>query len=133
MTVRFGELRGLTSLPINRVRDQFRYEEVLTVLPVRDAGSGHETLFVATRPTLALLTPVRLPPRHWMTRWAPWDSVTIADPGDPSGQDDELYRLGLLVGSRAFHAQLRGEAGRKALRDFVVAMRMSQPRGAAQR
>ena len=73
MSVRIGELRGLTSLPIHRVREQFRYEEVLTVLPVRDAGTGRETLFVATRPTLALLTAVRVPPGHWTTRWARWE------------------------------------------------------------
>jgi hypothetical protein len=131
--VRFGELRGLTSLPINRVRDQFRYEEVLTVLPVWDAATSRETLFVATRPMLALLIPIRVPGRHWMTRWSPWDEVSIVDSGAPQGQDDDVYRLGLRVGSQAFHAQLRGEAGRKALRDFVGAMRLSQPRKTARR
>ena len=131
MTVRFGELRGLTSLPINRVHDQFRYEEVLTVLPVLDAAS-RETLLVATRPMLALLIPVRVPPRHWMTRWAAWETVSITDPGAPPGEDD-VYRLDVLVGSQTFQAQLRGERGRKALRDFVMAMRLSQPRAAANR
>ena len=129
--MRFGELKGLTSLPINLVRDQFRYEEVLTVLPVWDAATSRETLFVATRPMLALLIPVRVPPRHWMTRWAPWDWVSITDPGAPSGEEDEVYRLSVLVGNQTFNAQLLGEPGRKALRDFVMAMRMSQPRKAS--
>lgn len=133
MTVRFGELKGLTSLPINLVRDQFRYEEVSTVLPVRDTATSRETLFVATRPMLAILTPVRVPPRHWITRWAPWDEVSIADPGAVSGPDDDTYRLGILVGSRAFDVQLRGETGRKALRDFVMAMRLSTPLRPARR
>lgn len=128
--MRFGELKGLTSLPINLVRDQFRYEEVLTVLPVWDAATSRETLFVATRPMLALLIPVRVPQRHWMTRWAPWDVVRIADPGAPPGQEDEVYRLSVMVGNQTFGAQLHGEPGRKALRDFVAAMRMSQPRKA---
>lgn len=131
--MRFGELRGLTSLPINRVHDQFRYEEVLTVLPVLDAASSRETLFVATRPVLALLIPVRVPPRHWMTRWAAWDTVSITDPGPPVGPQDDLYRLDVLVGSQTFQARLRGERGRKALRDFVMAMRLSQPRSPATR
>ena len=129
--MRIGELKGLTSLPIHRVRDQFRYEDVLTVLPVWEAATSRETLFVATRPNLALLVPVRVPPRHWMTRWVPWDQVGIVDPGAPWGQDDDVYRLGVLVGTQTFHAQLRGEPGRKALRDFVVALRLSQPHKAA--
>jgi hypothetical protein len=131
VTVRFGELKGLTSLPVNRVRDQFRYEVVSTVLPVWDGANSRETLLVATPPMLALLTPVRVPPGHWVTRWAPWDRVTIADPGSPWGQDDDVYRLGVLVGTQQFNVQLRGEVGRKALRDFVVAFRLSQPRNAA--
>jgi hypothetical protein len=129
--MRFGELKGLTSLPINLVRDQFRYEEVLTVLPVWEAVTSRDTLLVATRPRLALLFPVRVPPRHWMTRWAPWDQVRFVDPGPPPPQAEDLYRLDVLVGGQTFHAQLRGEAGRRALRDFVVAMRLSRPRPAA--
>ena len=129
--MRFGELKGLTSLPINRVRDQFRYEEVLTVLPVWDAATSRETLLVATRPMLALLIPVRVPARHWMTRWAPWEWVSIVDSGTASGLDDDVYRLRLLVGNQTFDAQLRGETGRKALRDFVGATRLLQPRKTA--
>ena len=125
--MRFGELRGLTSLPIQRVREQFRYEEVITVLPVQDAVTSRETLLVATRPMLALLSAVRMPPGHWITRWAPWDSVRLADPVAPPDQDEDIHRLTVLVGGRTFHAQLQGESGRRALRDFVVAVRMSRP------
>ena len=128
--MRFGELKGLTSLPINRVRDQFRYEEVLTVLPVRDAATSRETLLVATRPMIALLIPLRVPAGHWMTRWAPWDSVSLADPTAAPDHED-VHRLSVLVGNQTFHAQLRGEAGRRALRDFVAAIRLSQPRRTA--
>lgn len=129
--MRFGELRGLTSLPINRVVDQFRHEEVLTVLPVWDEATSRETLLVATRPMVALLIPLHGLAGQWMTRWATWDAVSIADPGALSGQDRDVYRLRVLVGGQAFQAQLRGEAGRKALRDFVVAIRLSQPRRSA--
>jgi hypothetical protein len=133
MTVRFGELKALTSLPIKEIHDQFRYEEVLTVLPVLDDAASREALLVATRPMLALLIPVRVPPRHWMTRWAAWETVSMSDPGATPGQPDDVYRLDVLVGRQTFHARLRGERGRKAMRDFVMAVRLSQPRSSATR
>ncbi len=131
--MRFGELRGLTSLPIHRLRDQFRYEDVLTVLPVRDAATSSESLFVATRAVLAILTTVRVPRGHWMTRWAPWGSVQIVDQSGPPGPDDDVYRLRVLVGGQMFHAQLTGETGRLALRDFVIAVRSSRSTNVAPR
>lgn len=131
--MRFGELKALTSLPINEIHDQFRYEEVLTVLPVLDAAASRETLFVATRPMLALLIPVRVPPGQWMTRWAAWETVSMSDPGPAPGQPDDEYRLDVLVGSQTFHARLRGERGRMAMRDFVMAVRLLQPRSPATR
>jgi hypothetical protein len=88
--VRFGELRELTSLPIQRVRDQFRYEEVITVLPVQEAVTSRETLLVATRPKIAMQTAVRVPRGHWISRWAPWDVVSLADPVAPPGQAVDL-------------------------------------------
>jgi hypothetical protein len=123
--VRFGELRGLTSLPINRVRDQFRYEEVLTVLPVQDVATSRETLLVATRPMLALLTPLRVPSGHWATRWAPWETVQLPTP--PTSRVPDELRLLVLVGRQSFEARLWGEAGRRAARDFVAAVRMARP------
>ena len=123
--VRFGELRGLSSLPIPGLRDQFRYEEVLTVLPVHEAASSRETLFVATRPKLAILTSLPLLRGQWMTRWAAWEAIAVTEAVAPPGPLDE-YRLDVLIGGQVFHAQLRGESGRKALRDFVIAVRTSQ-------
>lgn len=125
--MRFGELRGLTSLPIHRVRDQFRYEEVLTVLPVREAITSRETLFVAMPSTLALVMTLRLAQGQWMTRWVPWDEVSITTPEESPGPDVEVYRLGVAVGRQEFLAQLHGEPGRRALRDFVIAFRTAHP------
>jgi hypothetical protein len=130
--VRFGDLGGLTSLPIPRLRDQFRHEEVLTVLPVRDALTTRETLFVATRPMLAVLTAVNGPGGQWMTRWAPWDAVDLSN-APLQDQEDDVHQLTVLVGGQAFHARLRGESGRRALRDFVAAMRTLRPTRAAGR
>lgn len=125
--MRFGELRGLTSLPIHRVRDRFRYEEVLTVLPVQEVVTSRETLLVATRATLAVLSAVRVPRGHWVTRWAPWGTVRITIPEEPPDQDVEVFRLVVAVGRQEFLAELPGESGRRALRDFVVAFRTAQP------
>jgi hypothetical protein len=125
--VRFGELRGLSSLPIPRLREQFRYEEVLTVLPVRDAETARETLLVATRANLAILTTVPMLRGQWMTRWSPWEAVSIADDPAPGTPGQQSYRLMVLVRGQRFRAELVGEAGRKALRDFIVAVRTSQP------
>jgi hypothetical protein len=141
VVVRFGELRGLSSLPIPALREQFRYEDVLTVLPVRDAVSGRETVLVATRTKLAILTTMPMLRGQWMTRWAPWEIVAVVDaPAAPDragaaapGGIDALYRLVVRVGNQAFRAQLPGEMGRKALRDFVVAVRLSQPAQQARR
>jgi hypothetical protein len=122
--VRLGELKGLTSLPIDRVREQFRHEDVLTVLPVVDAATAHETLLVATRPSLAVLIPVRVQPGQWMTRWAPWDTVGIPQPPVSIGDHHELA---VFVGTQQLDARLDGEPGRRALRDFIAALRMARP------
>jgi hypothetical protein len=124
--MRFGELRGLSSLPIPRLREQFRYEDVLTVLPVQDAATARETLLVATRSKLALLTPLPWLTGQWMTRWAAWDAVTVVDTPARADRED-AYRLDIRVGGQLFRARLIGETGRKALRDFIVAFRLSRP------
>lgn len=125
--MRFGELKGLTSLPIDRVREQFRHEDVLTALPVVDAATGRETLLVATRPSLAVLIPVRVQPGQWMTRWSPWDTVGIPQPPVSVGDHHELT---VFVGTQRLDARLIGEPGRRALRDFVAALRTTRPTSA---
>lgn len=123
--MRFGDLEGLTSLPVGRLRERFRYEEIVTVLPARVEGTGHDAILVATRPMLAILTaiPEGSPPGEpWMTSWAPWDSVRFLHDAEPGWDADDEYRLTVLVGGLTFHARLAGESGRRALRDFVVAV-----------
>jgi hypothetical protein len=121
VSVRFGDLEGLTSLPIEQVRDRFRNEEVLTVLPVRAAGSSRDGLLVATTTMLAILTGDVRPTREWMTRWAPWDGVRFADMG-ATVEGEDMFFLTIVVDRLRFHAELHGESGRRALRDFVVAV-----------
>jgi hypothetical protein len=128
--VRFGELKGFTSLPVAALHEQFRYEDVLTVMPAWDQATRHETVFVATRGRLAILVALKDPRGHWVTRWTPWGSVRIVAP-PPPGPDEDVYRLDVFVGSQLFHTQMRGEVGRKALRDFVVAVRTASPTRAA--
>ena len=116
--MRFGDLPGLTSLPVDHVRHRFRNEEVLTVLPAR-ATAGRDSLLVATPFKVAVVTGEAPAGEHWMTHWAPWDTVRI---DDDEATDDGMYGLTLSVGRLTFHARLSGLEGQRALRDFVVAV-----------
>ena len=121
--MRFGDLVGHTSLPIEFVRHRFRNEHVVTVLPVRGNVARQESLLVATSLNLAVVTAdADSRSGHWMTRWAPWQSVTLVDDGEvaPATKDGQ-YSLTVHVGRLTFHARLSGIAGRRAVRDFVVA------------
>lgn len=117
----FGDLEGLAALDIEQLGHRFRNEEVLTVLPVRVAGSAQDGLLVATPTMLAILVMETAPAAGWMARWAPWDVVRFADMGAPISGEEE-YFLTIVVHRARFHANLHGEAGRRALRDFVVAV-----------
>ena len=121
--MRFGDLEGLTSLPIERVRHQFRHEEILTVLPVSGDVAGRDSLLVATSSWLAVLTGEADPKSdQWMTRWAPWDAVRFANEGEAAADaDEETYHLTVHIDGLTFQARLSGPAGQRALRDFVVA------------
>lgn len=119
--MRFGDLDGLTALDIEQLGHRFRNEEVLSVLPVRVAGSSQAGLLVATTTMLAVLVMEPAPAAGWMAKWAPWDVVRFADMGAPIA-DEEEYFLTIVVHRARFHANLHGEAGRRALRDFVVAV-----------
>lgn len=121
--MRFGDLVGHTSLPIEFVRHRFRNEHVVTVLPVRGSVARQESLLVATPLDLAVVTAdADSRSGHWMTRWAPWQSVTLVDDGAvaPATQDGQ-HGLTVHVGGLTFHARLSGIAGRRAVRDFVIA------------
>jgi hypothetical protein len=126
--MRFGDLAGLTSLPIERVKHRFRHEDVLTVLPVSGEDAGHDSLLVATSPKLAILTTVEHPEsKQWMTQWASWDTVGLAVEGVlAAATEEETYGLTVDVGGLTFHARLWGPDGQRALRDFVVAAQARQ-------
>jgi len=126
--MRFGDLAGLTSLPIERVKHRFRHEDVLTVLPVSGEIAGRDSLLVATSPRLAILTTVEHPESHqWMTQWASWDTVGLAVEGAlAAATEEETYGLTVDVGGLTFHARLWGPEGQRALRDFVVAAQARQ-------
>jgi hypothetical protein len=128
--MRFGDLAGHSSLPIDFVEQRFRNEDVLTVLPVVREVTPQESLLVATALNLAIVTADADPSSgHWMTRWASWHSVTLDDEGQLASQDD-VYALTVHVGGLAFQARLPGAAGRQAIRDFVLAAseRVRDPR-----
>ena len=117
--MRFVELEGLTSLPVEHVERRFRHEEVITVLPARGAA-GQQALLVVTPSKAAVVIGDKPPSQHWMTYWAPWESVRIAD---DRATDDGVYGLTLSVGRLTFDAELEGRDGQRALGDFVAAVR----------
>ena len=117
--MRFSDLQGLSGLPIEHVERRFRNEDVITVLPAHTL-SGRETMLVATPTKLAVVASTALPNGHWMTWWAPWDLVAIAD---DEASDDGWFGLTLNVGRLVLEARLPGLDGQRALRDFVVAIR----------
>ncbi|MFV2063647.1 MAG: hypothetical protein ACC726_09055 [Chloroflexota bacterium] len=121
--MRFGDLEGLTSLPIDRVRHRFRHEDVLTVLPVSGNATGLTSLLVATSSGLAIVTADKDPESgHWSTRWEPWDEVRFTDEGEAAPDAPAQYDgYAVHIGALTFHAQLAGPAGARALRDFVIA------------
>jgi len=120
--MRFGDLEGLTSLPIERVRHRFRNEDVLAVLPVTADVADRDALLVATVFKLAVVTGDTDPESpHWMSRWAPWDVVRLAVEEELApATDRETYGLTIHVGGLVLQARLPGPAGQRALRDFVV-------------
>lgn len=123
--VRFADVEGLTTLPVEQLGDWFRNEEVVTVLPVRAEGSPRDTLLVATTTKLAILTGEPSGTGGWMSRWAPWDAVGLTNAGATSA-DDDTQVLTVQVDRVRFRAELQGEPGRRGLRDFVVAVQACQ-------
>lgn len=116
--MRFVELQGLTSLPLEHVKRRFRNEEVIAVLPARGTA-GRQTLLVVTPSKVAIVVFEAPASEHWMTYWAPWEAVRIVD---DRATDDGNYGLTMSVGKLTFDAQLAGRNGQRALRDFVVAV-----------
>ena len=125
--MKFEDLQGLTSLPVEHVRHRFRGEEVITVLPVRTVA-GRQSLLVATPAKAAVVIGETPPSEHWMTYWAPWDTVRIVD---DQATEDGVYGLTLSVGRLTFDAQLLGREGQRALRDFVVVVQSRRSAPAA--
>lgn len=123
--MRFEDLHGLTALPVDYVERRFRNEEIITVLPARASGGQHSVL-VATPLKAAVVIGEAPESEHWMTYWAPWESVRIL--GDRATEGGQ-YGLSLMIGRLAFDAQLQGRDGQRALRDFVVAIQSRQSAG----
>jgi hypothetical protein len=98
---------------------------VRSVLPARVEGGATDSLLVATTSALAIVTgdPGSRSAR-WMTRWAPWDVVHLEDDADALGAPvPERYDLAVVVDRLRFHSHLQGEAGLRAMRDFIAASR----------
>jgi hypothetical protein len=119
--MRFRTLKDLTSLPVERIRGQFRNEEVRCVLPARAAVNATEALLVATTTALAIVVAAPGQPcGRSVTRWAPWDVVRADEAVEStSGAGDGSHHLSVRVDRLRFDSTLSGKAGLKAMRDFI--------------
>lgn len=120
--MQFPDLDGLTALPVEHIEHRFRNEEVITVLPLR-GSAGQPSLIVATPAKAAIVVGEGPPSEHWMTYWAPWDTVALTD--EPAVEDG-VYGLTVLIGKLTFDVQLPGPQGQRALREFVVTVQARQ-------
>jgi hypothetical protein len=126
--MRFLTLKDETVLPVERIRRQFRYEEVRSVLPARLADGTTDSLLVATTSALAIITGAPgSDRRRWMTRWAPWDAVHLDDHIETRREArHDIHHLTVSVDRLRFESYLRGEIGLRAMRDFVDAAQARQ-------
>jgi hypothetical protein len=126
--MRFLTLKDQTVLPVERIRRQFRNEEVRSVLPARLGDGTTDSLLVATTSALAIITGAPdSRRRRWMTRWAPWDAVQLGDHIDTRrGRGQDVHHLAIGVDRLRFESTLPGEIGLRAMRDFVDAAQARQ-------
>jgi hypothetical protein len=138
--MRFEDLRGLTTIPIERARGLFADDPIITVLPVTCERPVEDSILVATPRKLAVVTwrrhtvggSVR---GRFITRWARWEVVGLGTEPETDGEvtpptvsesieaeESTPLRIAVQVGRRRFHTRLRGTMGRAALRDFVDAV-----------
>lgn len=125
--MRFLTLKDQTVLPVERIRGQFRNEEVRSVLPARLEDGTTDSLLVATTSALAIVSGEPGSRRRWMTRWAPWDVVRVGariETQHAPGHD--VHHLEVRVDRLRFESYLPGEIGLRAMRDFVDASRARQ-------
>ena len=119
----FKQLRGFTSLPIERIGRQFLDQDVYAVLPAHLVARTTEALLVATGSALAIVVAAQAPGRRWKVHWAPLESITLSDGTDPWTETiEDEYRLFVDVGRVRFESELAGDRGRQTLRDFVRAV-----------
>jgi hypothetical protein len=122
--VRFEDLEGRSRLPIERLRNRFRYEVVLAVLPVRGGRDGtRETLLVATERMLAVITSIAFPRGSWMTQWAPWDVVDVPPGAGRAAVRGDADGPSIKVGNRTFRVRDEDALDRRAFLEFATVVR----------
>ena len=76
--MRFEDLQGFTSLPVEQLQHRFRNEEVIAVLP-GEGSARRPSLMVATPLKAAIVISELSGSQRWMTFWVPWDVVQLVD------------------------------------------------------
>jgi hypothetical protein len=121
-------IAALTTLPLGLVARRVGDSDIVSAIPVETDRPAHESILVATRSRIGVVSRRHGDPDGLAVRWSTWTDVRL---GAHSGIDDLAdaaapFGLVVHVGPRKYLALLEGPAGRVALRDFVVAAQAAQ-------
>lgn len=125
------QLRGLaamTTLPLDHVARCVGDRDIVSAIPVETDRPAHESILVATRSGVGVVSRRRGVPDGLTVRWSTWADVRLGAHVGASDIAEAAAPFGLVVhvGERAYLALLKGPAGQAALRDFVVATQAAQ-------
>jgi hypothetical protein len=121
-------LTAMTTLPLDLVDRCIGDQDIVSAIPVETDRPAHESILVATRSRIGVVSRRREAGGGLTVRWSSWDAVRLGAHVGESDRADVAAPFGLVVhvGERAFLALLKGPAGRVALRDFVLATQAGQ-------
>ncbi len=121
-------LAAMTTLPLDLVARCIGDSDIVSAIPVETDRPAHESILVATRAGIGVVSRRHGDPDGLAVRWSTWADVRLGAHSGIGDLADAAAPFGLVVhiGPRRYLALLHGPAGRAALRDFVVAAQAAQ-------
>jgi hypothetical protein len=118
----------MTTLPLDLVARCIGDSDIVSAIPVETDRPAHESILVATRSRIGIVSRRLGGHDRLIVRWSTWADVRLGAHAGSSDLADATAPFGLVVhiGPRRYLALLEGPAGRVALRDFVVAAQAAQ-------
>jgi hypothetical protein len=128
MLMQLPGLAAMTTLSLDLVARCVGDRDIVSAIPVETDRPARESILVATRGRIGVVSRRRGAPGMLAVRWSTWESVRLGAHVGASDTTDAAAPFGLVVhiGERSYLALLKGPAGRDALRDFVVAAQAGQ-------